>query len=162
MKILGNLLIVLCIYSSGAYAEKFYTDIVGYEKLSEESQLKFRNFDEKVGSCLSETKYENPYPFSQWLMGLSGREQGRVLFYLSKLAMFNCSENERNELEEILIEENEISFLDMMNKEGFLSKPSHDLDLGDRDKKHLERLEVINYRPFSVIDAVEFFREIKN
>ena len=162
MKILGNLLIVLCIYSGGVYAEKSHTDIVGYEKLSEVSQLKFRNFDEKVGSCLSATKDENPYPFSQWLMGLSDRKQGRVLFYLSEIAMFNCSEDERNELEEILIEENEMNFLEMMNKEGFLSKPSYAFDLSDSDKKHLKRLEVINYLPFSVIDSVELFRDLKN
>ncbi|MGY5537984.1 hypothetical protein [Vibrio brasiliensis] len=164
MKLLGKILMsVSILLSCNVSAEKLYTDIAGYGQLSDTAQSAVRDFDDKVGFCLEETRNNNPFPVSKWLIGLPQDKQGSVLMYLSNMAMFNCSEDARNKLEWMLKQQGETQFLAMIQEQGWLSPPVYGEFVSREDRKHiqlsvddeadLKKLIERHYQPFDVIQT---------
>ncbi len=166
MKLPDKLLVfIAAVFSLYANGEKLYNDIQGYHELSEAAQSAFRDFDDKVGACLDETKNGNPYPVSEWLIVLPQEKQHSVLMYLSSVAMFHCSEEARKKLERVIKEQGETHFLAMMKEEGWLSPLPYSefadsegeewtrIQLSDKDKAALQILIERNYLPFDVIQT---------
>lgn len=138
---------------------------------SDSSIDSYISFIQKFKICGDKTnRVNNPYPINDWLLSLPLRKQSSVVMYLLSDAEYRCYEVELNEMVEALKSNQDHQAINILESEGWLSKPVYgqysltnkkDLELTQSDHEALSLLLNMKYLPFDLIGMGELLKALR-
>lgn len=137
------------------------TGCVSEQPSSYNLYLKYQQYENRVGFCLSEARKED-YPFlrSQWLHSLNESTQKQVIIYLSSLIMEECSTKEKEEFMLALRDETD-DVQKIITESLHLDLPIKSKPVGV-DEAQLNALTSQITAPFSAFHAFETLKKLQD